>query len=468
MTLATLLPGSFLAAGLYNLESTRNSAAPRDTRKEGWTEAWGADQEEVEEPSRYALDVKAIASLLATPYPQIPLVLTQFRPAWLEQMTLRMAKIPFIVINSNHIAHEATGPLPFLRDHKQASEPPALVGRHHPSNIASPNPLAQNHILQYLKEVHRLDLDAALETPEQQSLSKCYLTLIQAELDPMLLYLRYEDYDAWEQVYRRQYLNATTSSNPHAHNHWVAHWHGRFQASMERLTARRRLMETTRIMTIPRAVARAKEAYATLDLQLQRRQGGEYLLGTTTPTIVDAVLWSHLAEALCDVHLVVVLADFSNLVNYFQKLYETYFEKATNSWEEWNRTQNGKNAFEQLPFKDEKKLIATGFKDAIDLMQSLSLQNRNLQEVLDTTKVKIESEPRPTPTPMTESLFYRWRMGEDLNKPVESEQQDDQQSEMRKKMLRDHARNDQLWISGVVGVSVVAILLLQGNVKTPS
>ena len=464
MTLVSLLPGSFLATSLYNLDSARNSAAPRDTRKEGWTEAWGADNEEVEDPSRYVLDVEAIESLLATPYPQIPLVLTQFRPAWMEQMVLRMAKIPFIVINSNHIAHEATGPLPFLRDHKEPSEPPVLVGRHHPSNIASPNPIAQNHILQYLKEVRMLDLDAALETPEQQALSKCYLTLIQAELEPMLLYLRYEDYDAWEQVYRRQYLNAT--SNPHSHN-WVTHLHGRFQASMERLTVRRRLMEMTRIMTIPRAVGRAKEAYATLDLQLQRH-GGEYLLGTTTPTLVDAVLWSHLAEALCDVHLVVVLADFSNLINYFQKLYDKRFEGVTTPWEKWNRTQNRMNAFDQLPFTDEKKLIATGFKDAIDLMQTLSLQNHNLQEVLDTTKAKIASEPWPTPTPVTETLFYRWRMGEDLNKSVESEQQDDQQNEMRKKMLRDHVRNDQLWISSVMGVSAVAILLLQANVKAPS
>jgi hypothetical protein len=462
MTIVTLLPGSYLATGIYNLDSARNSAAPRDTRKAGWTEAWGADQDEVEEPSRYALDTEAIASLLATPYPQIPLVLTQFRPAWMEQMTLRMAKIPFIVVNSNHATHESTGSLPYLRDHKVASEPPVLVGRHHPSNIASPNPLAQNHILEYLKCARKIDLNSALETSEQKSLSKCYLTVIQAELDPLLLYLRYEDYDAWEQVYRRQYLNA---SSPHSQS-WITHLHGRFQASLERITMRRRLIETTRVMTISRAVARAKEAYSALDLQLQRH-GGAYLLATRTPAVVDAVLWSHLAEALCDVHLVVVLAEFSHLVKYFQDLHNTYFERADSPWEEWNRAQNKKNAFEQLPFNDTKKLSATGFKDAIDLMQSLSLQNRNLQEVLDTTKAKIASEPWPTQMASTESLFYRWRMGEDLNKSDESEQHD-QQNEMRKKILRDQARNDQLWISSVVGVSAVAIFLLQGTPEKSS
>lgn len=465
MTLAAILPGSLLAAGIYNLDSARNTAAPRDARKTGWTEAWGAD--EIEDLSRFILDTEAIGSLLSTPHPQTELILTQFRPAWVEQMILRMAKTPFVVVNSNHIASEATGPLPYLRDHEDSSKPPALVGRNHPSNITSPNPLAQNHILEYLKTERNIDLDRALTTSEQKSLSKCLMTLVQAELYPILTYLRYEDYDAWEQVYRRQYLHA---SSPRPSSNWFVYLHGRFQASLERLTMRQRLVEVTQsLSSIPRAVARAKEAYTALDMQLQRH-GGKYILDTNTPTVVDAVVWAHLAEALCDVHLVVLLADFKNLVRYFQDLHKTYFEVAATPWEEWNRSQNNQNAFQQLPFKDEKKLNATGFKDAIDLMQTMSLQNHDLQEVLGTTKTKIASELRPRRTPVTETLFYRWRMGEDINRKAEetSSEQDDPQNELRKRIMRDQARYDQLWISGVVGVSAIAILLLQGNSKEAS
>lgn len=158
MTLATLLPGSFFASGIYNLDSTRSTAAPLDTRREGWTEAWGAKVQDLRcSQEHFEIDAEAIASLLATPHPQLPLILTQFRPAWVEQILLRMARVPHIVVNSNHVSHEATGPLPFLRDHREPSQPPILVGRHHPSNIASPNPIAQNHIVEYLKTTRKLD-----------------------------------------------------------------------------------------------------------------------------------------------------------------------------------------------------------------------------------------------------------------------------------------------------------------------
>jgi hypothetical protein len=473
---------SSMASGIYNLESSRFNAAPRDTRKEGWTEAWGADEKDLPDDAitRYQLDNESIASsLLATPHPQLPLLLTQFRPAWMEQMALRMAKVPHIVVNSNHVTNEATGPLPYLRDRKDdissssQNQPPILVGRNHPSNIATPNPVARNHILQYLQEERKIDLDEPLVTPQQKAMSKCFLSLVQSELEPIVLYLRYEDHDAWEQVYRQQYLQASTRS-PQSQNSWVAHLHGRFQACLERATSRRRLVEFTRTVTIPRALERAREAYAALELQLQRHAGDSsdggslFLMGVggNQPTLVDAVLWAHLAEALCDVHLVVVLADFPNLVKYFQNIHKQYFESSSGeTWDEWNQLQNKSNAFQQLPLQnDKKKLSASTFKDAIDLMQSLSLRDHDLQDVLETTKAKRSTEPWPTPTPPTETILYRWRMGEDLNqKTPDDSQQEQQDNPMRKKLMRDQMRNDQMWISGVVGVSAIAIILLQGS-----
>lgn len=464
----SLLVGSYLATGIFNLDSSRFVAAPRDTRSEGWTEAWGANESEVQDPTHWQLDEGAVSSILATEYPQLPLVLSQFRPAWLEQLVLRMAGVPHIVLNSAHCASEATGPLPFLRDHSEPTKPPVLVGQHHPSNIVPPNPLGHNYILEYLKSHRGVDLDKSLETEEQRSLSLCFFKLIQLELNPILTYLRYEDFSAWEQVYRRQYLMA---SSPDSEN-WISHLKGRFQAALERLSARRRMAEYSRFTSVQKAVNQARDAYQALEFQLIKH-GKEFLLGNDSgkPSLVDAILWAHLADALCDVHLVIVLADFPHLVKYFRNIYKRYFTETREEWDKWNQTQNLANAFQkELPLFNQKvKLAASGFQDAIELMQSLSLRNQSLQDVLDTAKAKRSTENWPTPTPKTETLLYRWTMGEKLlrNKAKEDVKADDpNENPVRKKMIQEQTRNDQIWLSGVAGVSAIAILLLQGAVSS--
>ena len=95
-------------------------------------------------------------------------------------------------------------------------------------------------------------------------------------------------------------------------------------------------------------------------------------------------------------------------------------------------------------------------------MQSLSLRNNDLQDVLNTVKTKRSTEPWPDPTSEVDTLMYRWRMGEDFSKKEEGNSADSQDNPTRKKLIRDQIRNDQIWISGVVGVSAIAILLLQG------
>jgi hypothetical protein len=38
-----------------------------------------------------------------------------------------------------------------------------------------------------------------------------------------------------------------------------------------------------------------------------------------------------------------------------------------------------------------------------------------------------------------------------------------QNNPLRKKILRDQARNDQMWISGIFGISAIAIILIRGR-----
>lgn len=215
-----------------------------------------------------------------------------------------------------------------------------------------------------------------------------------------------------------------------------------------------------------------------------------YLLGTDKPCWVDAYLFAHLMDALSDVHLVVVLATFPRLLQYVQGMYREFFDNASSleaDWRKWNQIQNQINAFQQIPTmesKNSQKVAAVPFKDAVDLMQSLSLRNHELQKVLDATKAKRDAEPWPVRRDPTDSLLYRWRMGEDVEgtpkkggattakttKPSSSNGGGGNESEnpIRKKFLREQIRNDQLWISGVAGASIVAILLLQGGGSTSS
>ena len=511
---ASILLQSAFATAIYNLDSTRFHKASLDNRTEGWTETWGEnhctrDGETIEKvtstngkekqnmkPACWEAESNSVSLPLATPHPQLPLVLTQHRPAWLEQMVLRMAKIPYIVVNSTHISNEATGQMPFLTDyHDKApiasasgargdhdSKHPILVGRCHPTNLTTPFDVNQNSILLYLAEYRKADLDAdALTTQQQRGLSNAFLSLIQTELASCVLYLRFEDQDAWEQVYRKQYIQASFSSEtpmPDENTSWIVQVRGRFQASMERAVERRRLLEYSRGQSIERVKERAKKAYESIERQLiavassSSRDQRRFLLGTERPAFVDAALWAHLADGFCDLHLVVILASFPLLIQYFQDLYKAYFalhgKVFVDTWEVWNERQNVSNAFQKIPILRQATRMAeksSAFMDAIDLMQSLSLQKQELYEVLGAVKAKRESEAWPTHVTQTETLLYRWRMGEDFEKRQSVPEKEE--NPLRKKLLRDQIRNDQMWISGTASVTIVALLLLQAGAAGP-
>ncbi|VEU43010.1 unnamed protein product [Pseudo-nitzschia multistriata] len=492
---------SWIARGIYNLDSQRFQKASLDTRTEGWTETWGNHGEgKSSEESRSEadgipdgettneIDKQSISLQLATPYPQLEIMLTQHRPAWFEQMLLRVADIPHIVRNSNHISNEATGQLPYLTD-CTPSKLPVLVGRHQPSNLKRSSNICNNSILAYLQDCRNVNLDkqAGLATDQEQALSKSFQFMIQSELSKILLHARFEDGDAWEQVYRDQYIGASTvqcnegrGPSSLGKRNWLLKLHGRFQASMERATERRRLPGCGcrgQSISIDQLLERANEAYFAIDRQLlsaamkQNKTDSKrkYLLGTDEPALVDVLLWAHLAEALCDVHLVVLLASYPRLVEYFEDFYRRYFGQCDAkvdevcSWKDWNNAQNLENAFQKIPTLSKRDPPQnTAFKNAVDLMQKSSLQKQDLQEVLDAAKEIRTKECIPEPREPPSYLLYRWCMGETstADQPVTGKESE---NPIRKKLLRDQARNDQMWISGILGISAVAVLVIQGS-----
>jgi len=490
-----------MASGIYNLESQRFQKASLDTREEGWTETWGIEQNGTSNEESTScgenvglghgieikIDDECISELLSTPHPQLEITLTQHRPAWFEQMLMRVAGIPHIVLNSNHISNEATGQLPYLR-YCERSKPPILVGRNQRSYRKNSGSVSNNSILEYLQDYRNVDLDkqAGLTTDKQRGLSRCFRYIVDLELSKILSYLRFEDLDVWEQVYREQYVRASNvevnreiglgSIN---RNNWFMQLRGRLQGSMERAVERKRLFGNgeDRQETIDNLLERASEAYFAIDCQLLsliEKQDGKhcnhnYLLGTARPALVDVLLWAHLAEAICDAHLVVILASYPRLVTYFQNMYRTYFSTIDENsdtmcaWTSWNEEQNLANAFQKIPTLSKSTMNQCEiFKDAFDFMQKSSLHNQDLQDFLEAVKVMRAEECQPKSRKPTSYLLYRWCMG-DTFKQNHEKAKEQQGNSQRQKLLREQARNDQMWISGIVGVSAIALILIQAG-----
>lgn len=492
---------SWIASGIYNLDSRRFRKASLDRRSEGWTETWenkrhgtsyketktSEENNKLENERKMEIDDESISQVLSTPYPQVEIVLTQHQPAWFEQMLMRVAGIPHIVLNSNHISNEATGKLPYLRD-CIPSKPPILVGRNHPSDLKKSENIINNSILSYLQKYRNIDLDeqAGLTTDQQRGSSKSFQYMINLELSSILSNLRFEDSDAWEQVYREQYVGASNIERNKKHRrgfvnklNWFIELRGRFQASMERNIERKRLLgyvHNGRKNDVNQLLERANEAYLAIDRQLlstinkdESSSDMNYLFGTDIPALVDVILWAHLAEALCDVNLVVLLASYPRLVNYFQHMYQVYFSAAEEksakncAWKDWNEQQNLDNPFHKIPTLNKHSLSQYSMiKDAIDLMQKSSLEKKNLADALEAVRLMRAEDRRPNLREPHSFLLYRWCMGEKAEKEraVKAEVQN---NPLGKNLRRDQARNDQMWISGIFGISAIAIILIRGR-----
>lgn len=259
--------------------------------------------------------------------------------------------------------------------------------------------------------------------------------MVQSQLDPALLSLRFGNDNVWNQVYRQQYVEAG----------------GRFQAWSIRQVAKKQLRT---IWTVDEACAVARRAYQCLECQLDENQ---YLLGVDTPTTLDALVWAHLANALCDIHLVTILADYPRLVKYFQRVYDEYFRNNTDEeWKVWNQEQNLSSPFQKLPVEDTASDEPSTIHDALELMQSFSVHTRDLNEVLLVAKEKRLHGENQTPQRRRNTL-YRWRMGDDIRRPQSECNNTEETTPQQEVMRKMHKRNDELWLSAVVAVTAIAV-----------
>ena len=596
------------------------------TRKEGWTEIWGNKECDDRQDgngtysspvtsSRYATVLKDGCDYVGGGSPSVSdentnddgksLTLTQHRPAWLEQLLLRICHIPHNVQNSSYSAEESTGALPRLldtrcgqitnRNHtpdlstdtsewpkklKQMNKP-VMVGRHHPGGLGSsfytkckdfntaPESFlpSGSHIIDYLRLTHD-------EVPSQ-ILFDChemlpYATLVQEKLNYILLALRYGNDPAWEMIYKSQYAQASLDPNAQrlssrsdkTRSGFFSFWTW-YQTYSERALALHNLLPSSCSMhpsthnglslelfsyndhrysnkgteddesdaeqedglhqhhpfsrhfpsyagvgggdtgkvNVYRAMEFATAYYTTLETKLAS-SSSPYFFGTDNPSYIDAILFAHLAEAVCDVHLILVLAKHTRLVQYFQKLYDMYFSSdytktfesshgGSTDWIRKNNIANARNAFNKIPESVPSETTLSpeqiaGMSNAIQLMQQLAVHCHQLDEALkDAAKSRTETGEQATLNNSHRpigSTLYKWCAGfwegnatkNDISEDEgnmeagNDETKEDMKSKWKaqmERMERDKRSSDETWVVGVI-VAIFATVMISASSRT--
>jgi len=573
---------SILADALTNISSSNPNIPSHHVRKEGWTEVYGnvalqASKNKQTQKNPNGIDIQPSDDNdndnnndnENDNNNDNDIQLIQYRTEWSTQLLLRIYSIPHQVHNSPYISNQATGALP---QYKKLSDQIIIGNR---------------DILPFLaKDLHgKRNGYVGNGNGNRNSLSKtqlseqkCLDTLIHSQ-SLILHSLRYGDHQAWEQIYRPQCIRASTlhsistsrsrsrgdasfmvkedEDNGMGISRLGLKWNGFawFQAWAERAVYLKQVKlghvanllnsnhgngntngnghgnsnsnghgQAKELTLVEETIALAREGYEALDTKIEL--GGGTLLGTKALTLADIKLFGHLAEALCDVHLVTVLAEYKNLIAFFQDVHQKYFgkgylrdcilEDVTNDedlrgaaanddngkgmkgkfqWIKENDLVNALNQFNQLPmnatrthgslFRGKAKVANVnvnangGYQDAIKIMQEVALHCHDLQEVLVDMAVQKKKDDALVAKDSigkkgVGALMHKFLMGADLKMKKsgadddgdnEDEDDDGDQDDIMRKnkqhmkeMMSKARKNDEIWISGVVAVTVIALL----------
>lgn len=551
---------SIIADALTNVSSSNPNTPSQHVRQEAWTEVFGNLQQRQKQRQGITNSSSSSSSndnpadspkkeekisifpILDTSNPS-DIELVQYRMEWEVQLLLRLFTIPHSVRNSPYLSNQCTGALPQFR------------------NAPSQRILGNRDILPFL--IQELNLHSTLNAQQHSELTVVSSLLHRQNV--FLHALRYGDFDAWEQVHRNRSIEAcvyhsfptgetgdlssnTSKGAGHISSWWTfGNGFARLQAWAERSVYLNQIVSDSSLIManhmndnpVQRIKELAMEGYKALDCKLHQG-GGRLVQGADNLTVADIQLFGHLAEALCDVHLVTVVADYEHLIAFYQRIYETYFgrryldkcvsdhcEKYFSSasvpdkdqlirekfqWIKDNDLVNASNQFNRVPWKDEygsigwrfkgtKKIVDSGvggggggqFMDAIKIMQEVALHCRDLKEVLLDMKLQKDQEEKLVAADSmgtsAGSLFCKWRMGGDIFKDKTSKNRSSTRSglgkkdhtfdsnddnadeeeegmdeftkrsrQQMKKMMRQAKKNDEMWISAVIGATVIGLL----------
>ena len=438
--------------------------------------------------------------------------INQYRPSFSIQLLLRMTRTPHLVFNSSNAFSESEGPLPTLTDLKQK----AAVGSKLSENRLSGclNYLLyqrQNKIEDYGSSSFGKIFDL-YELTDGQRAERTYLMSQYLELSLIQKCLKYGHRTTWEELYKKQSMKAhcypygnpdemtvvgLDSNNTSGYEIFSGFpiWAERVLVQQEieseslgRLLLCANSSINDKDVNVTKAVTVAKQAYQSLNWKLGQSAKGN-LLDTEDLSVVDFLLFDHLAEALCNVHLVTILGDYDYLVAFFQNNYEKYFSKRylqthgqpNAHWIKWNDNVNALNQFNRIPVNDVErkirdKLSDEGYQSAFKIMQSMALHCRDLKVLLkDAAQLRREEDKLYGVDSVPQSKKGKWiqmlLMGGDLDpsKLKKSERKDEKKNnednvtqkneELLKKALREARQNDELWISATICATVLSLAL---------
>lgn len=462
-----------------------------------------------------------------------PIRIYQYRPSFSIQLLLRLSSTPHLVFNSSTSCTESHGQLPTLVDLEQN----VSVGIQTPTTHLIHSRL--DGIMTYLIESKKKQrngnrVDGSVSSFEndqdefedfdddivsllsngQKAHRKSMMSQFH-ELGVIIKCLRYEHDTAWDELYKGQCIKAHIYPNGEPDemraigaeaNYEKRGWSFLtwFQVWAERVVARKEVEFDSigkllirdkdgiggKEVNLKKSVAMAGEVYSSLDWKIGQSTNGN-LLDTEEISLVDVLLFGHLAEALCDIHLVVALIDFKHLIAFFQKTFEKYFGKeyqvtiagvgGDTSWIKWNDRVNALNQFNRMPMNDvERRIMETldGGGYAINMMQSVALHCHDLREVLADAALLRKQEDElygvdNVPKSMVGAWLHKLRMGGELEADGLKDEDEDETKEkdptdpddmtkkneqLMKNVLREAKRNDELWISATAAAAIIGLV----------
>ncbi len=511
---------SLVATSFINVDGPCTQNISEHERSEGFTEVFGntsaqsnsGDAKEVWRLEDYYVyrtrNANVHQALKDSPVVRV----YQYRPSFSIQLVLRLTGTPHLVFNASNAYSESNGPLPTLVD----LEKKAAVGSQDAQNRISGciNYLLQKQHMEHehsdMNDYHKIhDL---FELTNSQKAERSVLLSQYHELMIIQKCLLYGHNSTWDALYRKQCIKAHV--HPHGepnemtsiglHSNYrktgfgVFSW---FHIWAERIVAKQQIESDSigrflldvdptgvsdRNVNTQKAVALARQAYESLDWKIGQSANGT-LLDSEDLSLIDILLFGHLAESLCNIHLVAILADYENLVLFFQNTYEKYFSKkylrakqSSAHWIKWNDNVNALNQFNRIPVNNvDQKIrenLLEGQQDAFKIMQSIALHCRDLKGLLDdAANMKKEEDALYGADSVPMSKKGRWlqtlRMGGDIDlKKVANEDDSDskkhENDEFTQKKeaalneaLRKARQNDELWISATVCATLLSIAL---------
>jgi hypothetical protein len=464
---------------LQNWDLHRPYTARLEHRIQGFTEEWESVPFSDRQNQPKADDVVAF-EVKSTQHPDDPkcnVRLFQYRPAWLEQLVLRVGGIEHMVLNSRFAVTEVTGPLPYLQDldgegsKADSPSPPAMIGRGQARDGTNSD---ENGILEYLKLYRGVDLDSVLVTEDQRQQSALYRTILRDTLAPCLLSLRYHsDPIVWYQIYRPQCIRATSGSiNIWSNKPILAMW----QAWSERVHAVFSSPPSIRSQPKECIIATARQMYTIFEhrIQLQQSSSKNYFFGTEKPSLVDCLLWDHLMQAMADIHLVVVLADFPGLLKFSQHIWDTFsFGSAIDrnvtglscSCWVWNLEENVLNSFAEIPLIPPRRKSDSDndYETVIDQMEKIALPYLDLRKTLVLVKNRRSESCKSAHRHRPFATWHSWRMGDGFFPKKTTVTKTKMSSDTvpntaEDQIRRQYQRNDEVWMVSVSAATILAML----------